>query len=131
LSARAKALYSVGRFVAWDGSGAQFALPNAAHRDRCLERVSEVEAALTAHFKAPVRLVLVVEGDAQTPSTSGGSLPPLLAGRPDGAADDLEDENAQELEELEGLEVLAPEDHQASAVDRLLEAFPGASEVDE
>src|ERR1019366_10564842 len=60
LSARAKALYSIGRFVAVDGQEAKFALPNAAHRDKCLERVTEVEAALGAHFGTPVRLVLIV-----------------------------------------------------------------------
>ena len=34
LPARAKALYSAGRFVTVDEQGAHFALPNAAHRDR-------------------------------------------------------------------------------------------------
>jgi hypothetical protein len=53
LSARAKALFSAGRFVASDESGAQFALPNAAHRDRCTELASQVESALTTHFGVP------------------------------------------------------------------------------
>ena len=61
LPARAKALYSAGRFVSVDGQGAHFALPNAAHRDRCAELVPTVEAALTAHFSSPVSLVLDVD----------------------------------------------------------------------
>jgi DNA polymerase-3 subunit gamma/tau len=124
LSARAKALYSVGRFVAVDDGGAQFALPNAAHRDRCLERVTEVEAALTSHFETPVRLVLVVEGGSENPA-SNGSVPSHEVRHLSDTESELEDENPEELE------VRAPEDHQASAVDRLREVFPGASEVEE
>jgi hypothetical protein len=125
LSARAKALYSVGRFVAVDGGGAQFALPNAAHRDRCLERVTEVEAALSSHFETPVRLVLVVEGGSENPASSNGSEPSHEVRHLSDTESELEDENPEELE------VKAPEEHQASAVDRLREVFPGASEVEE
>ena len=39
LPARAKALYSAGRFVTVDQQGAHFALPNAAHRERCADLV--------------------------------------------------------------------------------------------
>jgi DNA polymerase-3 subunit gamma/tau len=124
LSARAKALYSVGRFVAVDGGGAQFALPNAAHRDRCVERVTEVEAALSSHFETPVRLVLVVEGGSENPASSG-SVPSHEIRHLSVTESELEDENPEELE------VKGPEDHQASAVDRLREVFPGASEVEE
>ena len=70
LPALVKALYSAGRFVAVDQDGAQFALPTAPHRDRCVELAPQVEAALSAHFGEPVRLVLVVDG-ADSP-TSGG-----------------------------------------------------------
>src|SRR5580704_10732623 len=81
LPARAKALYSAGRFVSVDGQGAHFALPNAAHRDRCAELVPTVEAALTAHFSSPVSLVLDVD-DAPPP---GGTAPAAAA--PRGAGD--------------------------------------------
>jgi hypothetical protein len=127
LSARAKALYSIGRFVAVDGQEAKFALPNAAHRDKCLERVTEVEAALGAHFGTPVRLVLIVDG--VDGGTTNGAAPNLTArpsptSEPEGALEDLEDEDPEVLDSVQG-----GEDHQASAVDRLLQAFPGASEV--
>jgi DNA polymerase III subunit gamma/tau len=125
LSARAKALYSVGRFVAVDGQEAKFALPNAAHRDKCLERVTEVETALGVHFGTPVRLVLIVDG---VDGGSNGAIPtpssrPSVASEPDDA---LEDEDPEVLDSIQG-----DEDHQASAVDRLLRTFPGASEVAE
>jgi hypothetical protein len=125
LSARAKALYSVGRFVASEGQEARFALPNAAHRDKCLERVAEVEAALGAHFMTPVRLVLIVDGADGGTSNGTAPMPTVrsLASEPEGT---LEDEDLTELDSVQG-----GEDHQASAVDRLLQAFPGASEVAE
>ena len=129
LSARAKALYSAGRFVGSDGSGAEFALPNAAHRDRCLDRVAEVEAALTAHFGTPIRLVLTVEGPEGPPSSNGA---PLLSGNDvtDGVRETteaaVEEEDPAVFETAQGAD-----EQQASAVDRLLRTFPGASEIAE
>jgi DNA polymerase-3 subunit gamma/tau len=71
LPARAKALYSAGRFVSVDvDGGAHFALPNAAHRDRCADMTATVEGKLREHFGTPVRLVLDVDEDA---TSSGGS----------------------------------------------------------
>jgi DNA polymerase-3 subunit gamma/tau len=125
LSARAKALYSVGRFVAVEGQDAKFALPNAAHRDKCLERVTEVEAALEAHFGTPVRLVLVVDGVDSGTSNGAAPIPTTRPSQASGPEDALEDEDPEELDLVRG------DDHQASAVDRLLQAFPGASEVAE
>jgi hypothetical protein len=43
-----------------------------------------------------------------------------------GALEDLEEEDPEVLDSVQG-----GEDHQASAVDRLLQTFPGASEVAE
>jgi DNA polymerase III subunit gamma/tau len=127
LSARGKALYSVGRFVAADGEGVQFALPNVAHRDKCMQLASEVEAALAAHFQTPVRLVLVVEGGPGVSPTN------IVSPAPDAPHEaPLIDEGDLHDEDPEDLKAAPPaEDHQASAVDRLLQAFPGASEVDE
>jgi DNA polymerase-3 subunit gamma/tau len=131
LPARAKALFSAGRFVSVDEEGAHFALPNAAHRDRCLEMVPTVEQKLSVHFGAPVKLVLDVDESASTPPTP--PAPPEPARRP---ARQTTDSSAREPEG----ESLDPADYaeedpdtgsdQASeAHARLLEAFPGASEV--
>ena len=124
LPARAKALYSAGRFVSVDGQGAHFALPNAAHRDRCAELVPVVEAALAAHFGSPVSLVLDVDDAAPPGGATGG------AGAPPGAAEqghpDVEEADPAEFAD----EVAAdPTEHASAAEARLLEAFPGASEV--
>jgi len=128
LPARAKALFSAGRFVSADESGARFALPNAAHRDRCVELSPQVEAALSAHFGVPVSLVLVIDdGSAAAPV---GTAPPRPAEpsppRPaDLGAWDEEDPADLMAATMEGVD-------QASAAEaRLREAFPGTSEESE
>jgi hypothetical protein len=137
LSARAKALFSAGRFVASDEKGAQFALPNAAHRDRCTELAPQVEAALTAHFGAPVRLVLVVDGGNPGGETGGPTAAPS---RPDGPAGPAapstsRDTHLEEADEVDPEELVAATrgeiDEESAAEARLLEAFPGTSEVAE
>jgi DNA polymerase-3 subunit gamma/tau len=121
LPARIKMYYSAGRFVAVDAQGAQFALPDAAQRDRCAELVPEVEAVLSDHFNSPVRLVLVVDGAA---APAGGtarhdaSVPPARH----------DDGDEVELDEFPGADV-EPDAQASAAQARLLEAFPGASEV--
>jgi hypothetical protein len=117
--------------VVVDQAGAQFALPNAAHRDRCAEIAPQVEAALAQHFGSPVRLVLVVDGGPEGPpptaaAPSGGpGDSPSRGGRDDG-------DNGEEVD-LEDLRAATAADtDQASAAEaRLLQAFPGASEVAE
>jgi DNA polymerase-3 subunit gamma/tau len=101
LPARAKALYSTGRFVEVDGTGASFALPNAAHRDRCEEIRSTVEGALASYFGTPVPLRLVVDGAPPPPTHS------------------------IEIEEAVG----EPVDVDREVEAKVLEAFPGAEEV--
>jgi hypothetical protein len=121
----AKALYSAGRFVAVDEGGTQFALPTAAHRDRCAELAPQVEAALARHFGSPVRLVLVVDGGAGEPATAmAPSVGPAVA--PTG--DVLDDADEFDLENLRAPST-ADNDQTSAAEARLLEAFPGASEV--
>jgi hypothetical protein len=127
LPARIKAVFSAGRFVAADENGAQFALPNAAHRDRCAESASQVEAALSAHFGAKVSLVLVVDGDGPGGPPEGLTRPGAPPPPHDAGVDELEDEDPADLEPASGDE----SDHISAAEARLLEAFPGTSEVAE
>jgi DNA polymerase-3 subunit gamma/tau len=128
LPARVKALYSGGHFVAADQAGAQFALPNVAHRDRCVELAPQVEAALTQHFGSPIRLVLVVDGASadpprNIPAPGASPGPPPAAPAPDEHDEvDLEDLVAATAGDI---------DQESAAEARLLEAFPGASEVAE
>jgi DNA polymerase-3 subunit gamma/tau len=130
LPARVKALYSAGRFVAFGADGAHFALPNVAHRDRCVDLVPQVEAALSERFGAAVRLVLEV--DSRTVDTSRSQVSQVRQGpnRAAGAPVDVIDEGVDEHEVVESLRSeVAPSEHESAAVDRLMQAFPGASEV--
>jgi DNA polymerase-3 subunit gamma/tau len=126
LPARAKALYSAGRFVAVDAQGAHFALPNTAHRDRCAELVPTVEAALAVHFGTPVTLVLDVD-DASPPAGGTPSRPVA----PRGGGDPGRDAEVDDVDPAEFLDHTpdAGADQESAAEARLLEAFPGASEV--
>jgi DNA polymerase-3 subunit gamma/tau len=133
LSARAKALYSAGRFVSVEEGRVQFALPNAAHRDRALELAPQVEAALNAHFGSSLSLVLVIEdakGGAPPVASAPAGAPPPPAARPAPAddADDATDEIDEDPEELMAA-TADPADQASAAEARLLEAFPGTSEV--
>jgi DNA polymerase-3 subunit gamma/tau len=112
LSGRARARFSSGRFTAVDGGSAVFALPNAIHRDRCEEVRPDVESALAAHFGRPVPLRLVVEAvDTMAPDAPPGAL---------GADDEVE---AHDLQDGPEAAVTSPED-------RLMQAFPGTTEVE-
>lgn len=117
LKPRAKALYSSGRFVSVDGEGAEFALPNAAHRQNCEPLRSSVEAALAAHFHVPVPLRLVVDRSAppDTADTRAMASPPE-------PPDDDESYHPNDLED-------APP-ALTSVEERLKQAFPGAREVE-
>jgi hypothetical protein len=125
LPARAKALFSAGRFVSVDEQGAHFALPNAAHRERCLEMVPTVEQKLGAHFGSPVTLVLDVD--------DSGSAAQAASARPRSGQTtepSVPEPDAESLDPAEYAEdPSAPGDQASEAQARLLEAFPGASEV--
>jgi hypothetical protein len=132
LPARAKARYASGRFVSVDEQGAHFALPNAAHRDQCAEQQALVEEALSDHFGTRVALVLDID-DTVAPPVARAGPSPAASGRTSGAVpapaaapvDDVEDIDPSELMEDTSTD-------QASAAEaRLLQAFPGASEVAE
>jgi hypothetical protein len=110
LSNAARARLRVGRFLAVDDGVAHFALPNEVHRKMSEPYRAEAEGALTAHFGVPVRLKLVVE-DAPTPATTEAD-----------AAAEEETITAAELVDAGDEGVATPED-------RLMQAFPGAEEV--
>ncbi len=102
LPARAKALFSGGRFVSVEGRTVTFALPNAAHRDRCEDVRPLVEGAIGAHFATTLELVLTVDESPDAP--------------PNAADDEVDpDRPSGSLESV--------------ATAQLLEAFPGAQEV--
>ncbi|QGG96601.1 DNA polymerase III subunit gamma/tau [Actinomarinicola tropica] len=128
LSNRARARYNAGHFVAADGA-AEFALPNAIHRDRCEELRPDVEAALAEQLGRPVAMRLVVGGEAD-PSQgplrrSGGSAASAGEGRASG------DEHHDEMAEIGDVSELDNADVASSSIDRITELFPGAEVVEE
>lgn len=144
----AKAVYGAGRFVSVSEAGAVFAVENAPTRDRAERFRPDVEAALTAHFGTPVRLVLVDGSDANAvpagppadaPGVSDASAPGAGAPGPapvdpaqvdqskgdQSKGDEADDESIiGDVNELEDADVAA------SGVERLTKAFPGSVLVD-
>ena len=130
LPARAKARYASGRFVAVDDEGVHFALPNAAHREQCAEQQRAVEAALSEHFGTKVILVLDID-DTGTPPGARPGPSPSASGRSAGGAAPAPAPPVDEVEYVDPSELIdeTATDQASSAEARLLQAFPGASEV--
>jgi DNA polymerase-3 subunit gamma/tau len=124
LSPRARALFQGGRFTAASGTECTFAVHNEAQRDQCERKRSEVEAAIGAHFSAPVTLRLVVE-DASPPAQA----PAAKVARAAEPADDQRAAALDELDELDELDGSTVADTGSIAAARVLDAFPGATEV--
>ena len=110
LSGRARARYSGGRFVHGDGTASVFAVPNEHFVSRCEESKPEVEAALASHFGRPVPLRIVVDTtDTVAPEPAPGMV-----------EDDVEPDDLRE----------GPEAAVASPEERVMQAFPGTTEVE-
>jgi DNA polymerase-3 subunit gamma/tau len=118
LTARTRALFQSGRFTLVEGTTCTFAVDSEAPLDQCERKRGDVEAALAAHFAAPVSVRIVVD-DAARPVTRATPAPPV----PDPAGASLE---MIDLDDLEGGPVQATE---SVAAARVLDAFPGATEV--
>jgi DNA polymerase III subunit gamma/tau len=137
LRPKLRAIYQVGRFVAADDSGAVLALPNQAHLDHAEPLCAEISDALSRHFGRPVGVRLVTESSPEAQKAAERFNPRAAASARETAADD----DASDEEELVA-ETRAADDGQAAkeggeklsgldlAEDRLLEAFPGAEEVE-
>ena len=85
-----------------------------------------MEAALGAHFDAPVTLVLDIDDEAAPSAPGAGRVPPPAAGA---SPTETEDELVDPAEFADGDGGGAGEDQASAAQARLLQAFPGASEV--
>ena len=151
LPARAKALFSAGRFVSVEDRTATFALPNASHRERCEEVRGTVEEAIGAYFATPVSLVLTVdELPATAPPASRAVRAPASATPASATSASATSASATPASATSAFAVprraapatvggLHPDDEvdpdqpsgslESVAQARLLEAFPGAQEV--
>ncbi|HWG74996.1 MAG TPA: DNA polymerase III subunit gamma/tau [Acidimicrobiales bacterium] len=144
LRAPVRAFLASGRFVDVETGTAVYALPDAPLLPRAQTVKGEAEAALTAHFGYPVAIRLIHDSKAPPgagnppdpvghPETSGApdnTNPPTptpdipTAGYPGARHPADDDADRYDLDELRdaGPAVMSPEQ-------RLLEAFPGAQEV--
>jgi DNA polymerase-3 subunit gamma/tau len=113
LTPRARALFGGGRFTDADGRLCTFAVANEAQRDHCQPKLAEVEAAIAAHFGTPIKLRLAVD-----------TLPPPAVEAV--AVAPSEPVAVPDLADLDGGEV---SDSATIATARVLDAFPGATEV--
>ena len=118
LKGRARALYRTGRFAEVENGQITFAVPNEPHRNYSEECKREVEDALQAHFGVRMAIRLVVEPDPLAP---GGSSP--ASGGAVGASDLSDPGDHIDLADTSAAPPSRPED-------RLLQAFPGAEEID-
>jgi hypothetical protein len=121
LPAKVKAAFSAGRFLSAEKNVARFALPHEAHREYCSKLSATVEEALSAHFGSRVRLDLVVDADSK-PSRTESVSPTDVSAEPT-----VEDEGDEVLQMQDVAQSGA--DHESQAEARLLQAFPGTTEV--
>ncbi|MGH9075580.1 MAG: hypothetical protein ACRDZQ_15895 [Acidimicrobiales bacterium] len=134
LRPRARSLFRAGRFLEAQAGAAVFALPDSAHCANCEAVRPEVEAALSEHFATPVRLRLVVDDapGSTAPSAVTTDLrhtPQARRDQPEEGSDNASsDDEAMAASEIHSLpEADVPS---VSAVELLLEAFPGAERLE-
>lgn len=136
LSGLTKAMFSVGHFVdpsEANGPRARFAVPNDVHREKSLQKLPEVEAALQAALGRALHIELVVEGEHSGPATTSGAATPHEQSAPSRAevAERQREETRREVDEIGPVDQLddAPADDR-TGTQRLLDAFPGAEIVE-
>ena len=121
LPQKVRARFKLGHFTAIDGDAATFALPNEHVVPRCEEVRTEVESALQTRFGRPLTIQLVVDGSSPAPSAPVATAAPTPPPAPDAqVADEIGD-----VSQLENANDVA-----SNSLDRLTEAFPGATVID-
>jgi hypothetical protein len=113
-----KVYVATGRFLPSEASIAVYAVPDRGLLTRAEANRAEIEQALSSHFGRPIALRLVLD-DGPAPSNGPGAAP-----APSGPAG-VDDEAAVDWAELEEAPATV-----SSPEQKLLEAFPGAEEVE-
>ena len=116
LGRKARARFSAARFVAVEDGTAVMALPNEPHMRRCEDMRPELEKALADRFGVAVPVRLIVDGDTRQSVREPAVVAPIV------------DEAVDEAVDLDGL--VDADIAEGSAVEKLTQAFPGASLVD-
>ena len=112
LGRKARARFSAARFVSVEDGTAVMALPNEPHMRRCEDMRSDLEKVLSEKFGGTVPVKLVVDGDVSAP------VVPEVVATP-------ANEESIDMDELVDADM-----SEGSAVEKLTQAFPGASLVD-
>ena len=123
LEQRVRARFKLGHFISVEGDVAVFALPNEHVKPRCEEVRGDVEAALQQAFGRPLTINLTVDGQNPPPATA--SVPAAPSPQP---APTIAAETVEEIGDVSRLE--NANDVASSGVDRLTQAFPGATVID-
>ena len=112
LGRKARARFSAARFIAVEDGTAVMALPNEPHMRRCEDMRPELEKALADRFGVAVPVRLIVDGDTRQSVREPAVVTPVV----------------DEAVDLDGL--VDADIAEGSAVEKLTQAFPGASLVD-
>ncbi len=112
---------SGGRFLSVDGGVATFGVNNSHYQPRVEEVKAAVEHAIQAMFGAAVRIDVVVDGDPTPPPGTRNAAPDTSSTPADPEAEIAEVGDVAELADAS--------DIAASGVERITQAFPGATVV--
>ncbi len=124
---RIRARFRLGHFTAVEGDVAVFSLPNDHVVPRCEEVRVDVERALQAQFNRPLTIRLAVDGAPSAGATPAASAAPAEpSSRP--SSDTSSVDNRDDIVDVTELENAT--DIAATGIDRLTEAFPGATVID-
>lgn len=123
LEQRVRTRFKSGRFLTVTDNRAVFGVPNAHYQPRVEEVKGDVEQAILAVFGANVVIDVVVDGDALPPAGNRSTAPAASAPATP-ANSEAEIAEVGDVSELDDAPDIA-----ASGVDRITQAFPGATIV--
>jgi hypothetical protein len=115
-----RARFRSGRAISVEAGVIRFAVPNAIHRDRCIDVKGDVEHALSTHLGQPVTLDIVVDEDSTPPID-----PAKLESDPANARHDGSDDDIGPVTELADAT-----DQSATGLERIVRAFPGSEVIE-
>ena len=124
LEQRVRSRFRSGRFLSIDGTTAVFGAPNAHYQPRVEEVKTEVEQAIQAKMGAALTIEVVVDGN---PTPPPGTRPSTPAPDPAASAPVTAEQEAADVGDIN--ELADAGDIAASGVERITQAFPGATVV--